>query len=114
MEILSNEEKKEKENTLRNTLDEMTDNSNVHIDMSAQKNYIISKARYIIQLRNILAQIDDNVSTDIGILTKEECYKFLELIDRADTKLWKIENSLQDEYEHLLLSKQWEVDSKKH
>lgn len=109
MSILSDEEKKEREESLLKRLNDMTKYSKVSVDMSSQKEYIMNKKVLLVDLRNTLAKMDKHIRTGAyrEMIINADFYKILSLLDKVDTKLWKIENSLEDEYEGLLLSSQW-------
>ena len=48
------------------------------------------------------------------MIISDDIVKISRLIDKVDTKLWEIEDSLEDEYEGLLLSSQWMEDNITH
>lgn len=113
---LSDERKKEEENILRKRIDEMTTDSEITVDMSSQKEYIINKKRHIMDLRSTLEKIRNLVREGIykEIIIREDINKLTSLIDKVDTKLFQLEYSLDDEYEGLLLSSQWMEDNTTH
>jgi hypothetical protein len=114
--VLSDEEKKEREESLLKKLNDMTKKSKVSVDMSSQEKYIINKKILLVDLRNTLAKIDNLVRTGAykEMIISDDIVKISRLIDKVDTKLWEIEDSLEDEYEGLLLSSQWMEDNITH
>lgn len=105
----NDESKKNEEKYLRERIDKMTTDSKITDDMSSQKEYIINKNRYIIDLRNNFAIIDSHLQRGIyrKLLVKEDIRQISNLMEKIDNKLSKLEYSLENEYEGLLLSNQW-------
>lgn len=108
--IRSDEDKKDGEKYLRERIDEMTTDSEIAVDMSLQKEYIISKKGYIIDLRSNIAKIDNTLQKGIykKLLIEDDIDEISKLLNKIDNKLYKLEYSLDNEYESLLLSNQWD------
>lgn len=107
--IRDDESKKNNEKYLRERIDKMTADSKVTVDMSSQKEYIINKNRYIVDLRNDIAKIDSVLRKGIysKLLIEGDINQISNLMEKIFNKLLKLEYSLENEYESLLLSNQW-------
>lgn len=107
--IDSDEAKRNGQKYLRERIDKMTTKSNITVDMSSQKEYIINKKGYIIDLCNNIAKIDNDIQKGIykKLLIEEDINEISKLLNKIYNKLSKLEYSLDNEYEGLLLSNQW-------
>ena len=104
------ESKKNEEKYLRERIDKMTADSKVTVDMSSQKEYIINKNRYIMDLRNNIAKIDNALQEGIykKLLIEDDIDEISNLLNKIDNKLRKLEYSLENEFEGVILSNQWD------
>ena len=116
MSILSNERMKEKEDYLIREMDSLQKEFKVSVDMSSEKEYFLNKKRYLMILRNNLAETCVLIQKGKykEIIVNEDIDKLLDLIDKINFKLLQIELPLGGKFYNLLSSNQYVKDDETH
>ena len=116
MSILSNERMKEKEDYLIREMDSLQKEFKVSVDMSSEKEYFLNKKRYLMILRNNLAETCVLIQKGKykEIIVNEDIDKLLDLIDKINFKLLQIELPLGGKFYNLLSNNQYVKDDETH
>ena len=113
---LSDEEMKEKEDYLIRKMDLLQKRSKVSVDMSSEKEYFVKKKRYLMILRNNLAETCVLIQKGKykEIINNEDIDKLLDLIDKIKFKLLQIELPLESKFDNLLYDNKCAKDDTTH
>ncbi len=113
---LSDEEMKEKEDYLIRKMDLLQKRSKVSVDMSSEKEYFVNKKRYLMILRNNLAETCVLIQKGKykEIINNEDIDKLLDLIDKIKFKLLQIELPLESKFDNLLYDNKCAKDDTTH
>lgn len=113
---LSDEEMKEKEDYLIRKMDLLQKRSKVSVDMSSEKEYFVKKKRYLMILRNNLAETCVLIQKGKykEIINNEDIDKLLDLIDKVNFKLSQIELPLESKFDNLLYDNKCAKDDTTH
>ena len=113
---LSDEEMKEKEDYLIRKMDLLQKRSKVSVDMSSEKEYFVNKKRYLMILRNNLAETCVLIQKGKykEIINNEDIDKILDLIDKIKFKLLQIELPLESKFDNLLYDNKCAKDDTTH
>ena len=113
---LSDEEMKEKEDYLIRKMDLLQKRSKVSVDMSSEKEYFLKKKRYLMILRNNLAETCVLIQKGKykEIINNEDIDKLLDLIDKIKFKLLQIELPLESKFDNLLYDNKCAKDDTTH
>ena len=113
---LSDEEMKEKEDYLIRKMDLLQKRSKVSVDMSSEKEYFVNKKRYLMILRNNLAETCVLIQKGKykEIIVNEDIDKLLDLIDKINFKLLQIELPLESKFDNLLYDNKCAKDDTTH
>lgn len=116
MRTLSDEEMKRNEDYLIREMDSLQKEFKVSVDMSSEKEYFLNKKRYLMILRNNLAEtcVLIKKSKYKEIIVNEDIDKLLDLIDKINFKLLQIELPLGGKFYNLLSSNQYVKDDETH
>ena len=113
---LSDEEMKRKEDYLIREMDSLQKKFKVSVDMSSEKEYFLKKKRYLMILRNNLAETCVLIQKGKykEIIVNEDIDNLLDLIDKVNFKLSQIELPLGGKFYNLLSSNQYVKDDETH
>ena len=110
------EEMKESEDYLIRKMDFLQKRSKVSVDMSSEKEYFVKKKRYLMILRNNLAETCVLIQKGKykEIINNEDIDKLLDLIDKVNFKLSQIELPLESKFDNLLYDNKCAKDDTTH
>ena len=113
---LSDERMKESEDYLIRKMDFLQKRSKVSVDMSSEKEYFVNKKRYLMILRNNLAETCVLIQKGKykEIIVNEDIDKLLDLIDKINFKLLQIELPLESKFDNLLYDNKCVKDDETH
>ena len=113
---LSDERMKEKEDYLIRQMDSSQKRAKVSVDMSSEKEYFVNKKRYLMILRNNLAETCVLIQKGKykEIIVNEDIDKLLDLIDKINFKLLQIELPLESKFDNLLYDNKYVKDDETH
>lgn len=113
---LSDERMKESEEYLIRKMDFLQKRSKVSVDMSSEKEYFVNKKRYLMILRNNLAETCVLIQKGKykEIIVNEDIDKLLDLIDKINFKLLQIELPLESKFDNLLYDNKCVKDDETH
>ena len=113
---LSDERMKEKEDYLIRQMDSSQKRAKVSVDMSSEKEYFVKKKRYLMILRNNLAETCVLIQKGKykEIINNEDIDKLLDLIDKVNFKLSQIELPLESKFDNLLYDNKCAKDDTTH
>ena len=113
---LSDERMKEKEDYLIRQMDSSQKRAKVSVDMSSEKEYFVNKKRYLMILRNNLAETCVLIQKGKykEIINNEDIDKLLDLIDKVNFKLSQIELPLESKFDNLLYDNKCAKDDTTH
>ena len=116
MRNLSDERMKESEDYLIRKMDFLQKRSKVSVDMSSEKEYFVKKKRYLMILRNNLAETCVLIQKGKykEIINNEDIDKLLDLIDKIKFKLLQIELPLESKFDNLLYDNKCAKDDTTH
>lgn len=116
MRNLSDERMKEQEDYLIRQMDSSQKRAKVSVDMSSEKEYFVNKKRYLMILRNNLAETCVLIQKGIykEIINNEDIDKLLDLIGKVNFKLSQIELPLESKFDNLLFDYQCVKDDETH
>ena len=116
MRNLSDERMKESEDYLIRKMDFLQKRSKVSVDMSSEKEYFVNKKRYLMILRNNLAETCVLIQKGKykEIINNEDIDKLLDLIDKIKFKLLQIELPLESKFDNLLYDNKCAKDDTTH
>ena len=116
MRNLSDERMKEQEDYLIREMDSLQKKFKVSVDMSSEKEYFLKKKRYLMILRNNLAETCVLIQKGKykEIINNEDIDKLLDLIDKVNFKLSQIELPLGGKFYNLLFDYQCMKDDETH
>lgn len=116
MRNLSDERMKEQEDYLIREMDSLQKKFKVSVDMSSEKEYFLKKKRYLMILRNNLAETCVLIQKGKykEIINNEDIDKLLDLIGKVNFKLSQIELPLGGKFYNLLSSNQYVKDDETH
>lgn len=116
MRNLSDERMKESEDYLIRKMDFLQKRSKVSVDMSSEKEYFVKKKRYLMILRNNLAETCVLIQKGKykEIINNEDIDKLLDLIDKVNFKLSQIELPLESKFDNLLYDNKCAKDDTTH
>ena len=97
-------------------MDFLQKRSKVSVDMSSEKEYFVNKKRYLMILRNNLAETCVLIQKGKykEIIVNEDIDKLLDLIDKINFKLLQIELPLESKFDNLLYDNKCVKDDETH
>lgn len=113
---LSDERMKKSEDYLIRQMDSFQKKFKVSVDMSSEKEYFVNKKRYLMILRNNLAETCVLIQKGKykEIIVNEDIDKLLDLIDKIYFRLLQIEQPLEGKFYNLLSDYQCVKDDETH
>ena len=105
-----------KESYLIRQMDSSQKRAKVSVDMSSEKEYFVNKKRYLMILRNNLAETCVLIQKGKykEIIVNEDIDKLLDLIDKINFKLLQIELPLESKFDNLLYDNKYVKDDETH
>lgn len=114
MKILSKQERQKEVKKFDRKVKRITQNADVHYDVSEQKEYIVEKKRNIVELDNYIHifynEVENGIYTPFIPITERNT--ILRALGKINDKLYSIDYSLENEYKALILAQQWMENNK--